>query len=61
MFGGDRHDHGYQQMRGQDVKLTLEIEFMEAVSGVTKAIQYKRNEVCGTCKGSRMQPGTGPS
>jgi molecular chaperone DnaJ len=38
--------------------VNLEIEFMEAINGTSKPIQYPRINKCGTCNGSKMKPGT---
>ena len=46
-------------MRGKDITLTIDIEFMEAVNGCQKTVQYGKTEVCGTCNGSKAKPGTG--
>jgi DnaJ-class molecular chaperone len=40
--------------------MKLEIEFMEAVHGVYKVIEYSRTDVCGTCKGTKGKPGSSP-
>lgn len=48
-------------MKGQDVVLNLEIEFLEACNGATKTVSFGRTEVCGTCHGSKAKPGTSPS
>ena len=41
--------------------MNMEIDFMEAVNGVSKTISFGRTDVCGTCKGSKSKPGTSPS
>lgn len=46
-------------MKGKDITLNLEVDFMEAVNGCSKTIQYAKTDSCGTCKGSRAKPGTG--
>lgn len=41
--------------------MNMEIDFMEAVNGVSKTISFGRTDVCNTCKGSGSKPGTSPS
>lgn len=42
-----------------DVEMDLEIDFMEAVRGVTKQVQIERATICRTCLGNRTKPGSG--
>lgn len=66
MFGGGGQSGGRRrgssnQMQGQkgsDIAVNLEIDFMDAINGATKTIQYKRTDNCTTCKGSGAKPGT---
>ena len=53
---------GGRQSRGQgaSLKLGLEISFREAVFGVAKTIDLKRNEICKTCNGSGAKAGSKP-
>lgn len=46
------------KMKGKDITVNLEIDLMEAIHGTNKAITYARTNVCGTCSGTRMKPGT---
>ena len=46
--------------RGNDVRSSLELTFEEAVFGVEKEVDVRRQEVCPTCNGSRAEPGTVP-
>ena len=41
--------------------MNMEIDFMEAVNGISKQISFGRTDVCGTCKGSKSKPGTSPA
>lgn len=41
--------------------MSLEIDFMEAINGANKTVNFVRTDVCGTCKGSRAKPGTSPT
>ena len=38
--------------------MALEIDFLEAIHGTQKTIEYARTNKCGTCNGSKMKPGT---
>jgi molecular chaperone DnaJ len=57
MFGGGRQSRN----QGASLKLGLEIPFREAVFGCTKTIDLRRNETCGTCKGTGAKAGTKPT
>ena len=48
-------------MKGTDIALNLEIDFMDAVNGATKNISFKRVSTCETCNGSKAKPGTSPA
>lgn len=45
-------------IRGADLRYDLNIDFKEAVFGIEKEIQIRRNENCTTCHGSGAKPGT---
>ncbi|KAG2609003.1 chaperone protein dnaJ GFA2, mitochondrial-like [Panicum virgatum] len=45
---------------GRDVKVALEISFMEAVQGCTKTINFQTSVTCETCGGAGVPPGTKP-
>lgn len=38
----------------------MEIDFLDAINGSTKTIQYKRTDTCKTCDGTGAKPGTKP-
>lgn len=44
--------------RGRDLALELEITLEEAAFGVAKEIKLNRLELCPTCHGSKLRPGT---
>ena len=46
--------------RGADLRYDLTLEFLEAVAGVEKTIEFSRQEVCSACHGSGAEPGTTP-
>lgn len=47
--------------RGSDIAINVELDFMEAVTGVSKTIEFNRTGTCKTCNGSKAKPGTSPS
>ena len=46
--------------RGADLNLSVTLAFEESVFGVEKEIEYTRDEVCATCRGTGAEPGTSP-
>ncbi len=57
--GGQRRRSGPQ--RGQDVQAILDIELVEAATGVKKQVGVKREDSCDTCGGTGAKPGTKPT
>ena len=55
LFSGGTRENS---TRGADILLNVEIEFMEAIEGTSKTVQYLRKETCYTCNGSKIKPGT---
>lgn len=47
--------------RGRDIVVELDLEFMEAVKGVTKTVTVRRHAPCETCDGTGAKPGTEPA
>jgi molecular chaperone DnaJ len=61
-FGGtNRRRPRNAPRRGQDLSLTLNLTFEEAIFGVEKEIEITRDEVCATCRGTGAEPGTQPT
>ena len=60
LFGGGSR-RGNRPQRGEDVRYDLEIEFEQAVTGMTAEIQLPRLEPCTRCHGNGAEPGTQPS
>jgi molecular chaperone DnaJ len=54
--GGPREER--RSTRGEDIILSMEIPFMDAVQGSQRTVRVERKAACGTCKGSRVKPGT---
>jgi molecular chaperone DnaJ len=57
--GGGRRRAGPQ--RGADLKMAMEIPFMEAVEGSEHEITVPKRVECDSCHGSGAEPGTSPS
>ncbi|XP_050385282.1 chaperone protein dnaJ GFA2, mitochondrial [Argentina anserina] len=49
-----------QNFSGQDIKIPLELSFMEAVQGCTKTVTFQATVACEACGGSGVPPGTRP-
>ncbi|MFA4966585.1 MAG: molecular chaperone DnaJ [Thermoleophilia bacterium] len=45
--------------RGDDVEVTLELTFAEAVFGLTKEVEVRADAPCEVCTGTGAKPGTG--
>src|SRR5713226_4871538 len=60
LFGGGARRRGGPQ-RGDDLRYDLEIDFENAVFGMTAEIQAPRLEACKHCKGKGAEPGSGSS
>ncbi len=56
LFGGGRQARGGRR-RGSDLRYDLEIDFLEAASGVEKEIRVPRYETCGDCRGTGSRGG----
>jgi molecular chaperone DnaJ len=60
--GGGRRGGGGPRVRpGEDLQMAVEIDFLEAVHGATKDIEYPRLAHCDPCNGSGVQPGSSPT
>jgi molecular chaperone DnaJ len=57
MFGGGR---GNRTRRGADLQYEIEVDFVDAVFGMSTDIQFPRVESCGSCSGSGAKPGSRP-
>lgn len=57
-FGGSRRRDPNAPERGDDLRLDIEIEFEEAVFGLTREIKIDHLETCPTCKGTGAKEGT---
>ena len=59
-FGGGRRQDPNAPQRGDDLRLDIEIEFEEAVFGMTREIKIDHLEECPTCKGTGAKEGSKP-
>jgi molecular chaperone DnaJ len=60
-FGGTgRGTARHAPRRGPDLRHDLTISFEEAISGTDKEIEFTRDEICPSCRGSGAEPGTTP-
>jgi molecular chaperone DnaJ len=70
MFGSALRSGGFQGAwgaaggqppapRGEDVQVTVELEFVEAVFGVSTDVEVTADVACDACEGSGAAPGTG--
>lgn len=61
MFGGgSRGGRSSGPMKGQNVRTSVRITFLEAVFGVDKEITLNLKDPCPVCGGSGAKPGTNP-
>ncbi|MBS1804305.1 MAG: molecular chaperone DnaJ [Acidobacteria bacterium] len=60
MFNMGGQQRAARQMRGDDLRYDLTIDFHEAVFGTEKEIRIRRLEACETCKGAGSKSGRGP-
>ncbi|KAA8515705.1 hypothetical protein F0562_018684 [Nyssa sinensis] len=52
--------HSIFETNGEDVKVSIELSFMEAVQGCTKTVTFQTDFLCEACGGSGVPPGTRP-
>jgi molecular chaperone DnaJ len=56
-FGGEESKKRSRR-RGRDLQISVEITLEEAAKGIKKIINVPRYEVCSSCNGSGIKPGT---
>ncbi|MCA9380393.1 molecular chaperone DnaJ [Candidatus Dojkabacteria bacterium] len=59
-FGGQPRRSNNGSRRGRDIEATLKVDFMDAVFGAEKTIEYSRKTECKECKGTGAEKGTSP-
>ncbi len=57
-FGGSRASSANAPRRGQDIRTSVTISFMEACTGTKSELHVNRLERCAECSGSGAAPGT---
>ncbi len=60
-FGGGRQQRRQGPRAGRDIQAVIDIDLVEAATGVTKTQTIPREEGCKDCSGSGAKPGTKPS
>jgi len=55
-FGGGRNTR--RNSRGQDLQVSIQVNFLEAVFGVEKEIKINKKVKCSKCNGNGAEPGT---
>lgn len=60
MFGGGSRRNSNGPMQGANVRTSVTIDFMEAVTGCTKEVEMSVKEDCKTCGATGAKPGTSP-
>lgn len=58
LFGGGRGQRRNGPQPGEDLLYEMQLEFLEAITGVDKEISFPRTEPCKTCNGTGAKPGT---
>ncbi|GAA0142164.1 chaperone [Lithospermum erythrorhizon] len=58
--GADIFNIFNRDIGGEDIKVSVELSFMEAVNGCTKTINFQTDMSCGACGGTGVPPGTRP-
>ena len=59
-FGGGRRANPNAPRRGGDIRVALNISFMEAAHGCTKTVTVNHQDTCPECSGSGAAKGTQP-
>lgn len=59
-FGGSQRSNPNAPQRGQDIRASLTISFMEACKGTKKQVRVTRYESCPDCNGTGARAGTIP-
>ena len=58
--GGSSRANPNAPRKGRDLRVSITLEFNEAVHGCVKKIQLSRQKTCGKCGGSGAEKGTSP-
>lgn len=55
-FGGSSRNAGKRSSRGRDLEMELRLDFLEAVFGAEKELNFPRQNVCSRCRGNGAEP-----
>jgi molecular chaperone DnaJ len=59
-FGARAGRAAARSNRGYDLETQVELTLSEIATGVEKTIEFDKQDICDTCKGSGAKPGTSP-
>jgi molecular chaperone DnaJ len=59
-FGARAGRAAARSNRGYDLETQVELTLAEIATGVEKTIEFDKQDICDTCKGSGAKPGTSP-
>ena len=59
-FGGGQRRNPNAPQRGESIRASVAVTFLEAAHGCEKDVSIERSEQCPTCKGNGCAPGTTP-
>ena len=59
-FGGQQRRNPNAPQRGESIRASVAVTFLEAAHGCEKDVTIERSEQCPTCKGNGCAPGTTP-
>ncbi len=60
-FGfGRQRQSGRRVYRGENLRMTLTIDLLDAAKGCTRTLDIQRHEICETCSGSGARSGSSP-
>ncbi len=57
-FGADLRRSSAGPARGPDLRMELEVDFLEAVFGLDKKVEVPREQLCARCGGNGAEPGS---
>lgn len=60
IFGFEGGSKSLRPQRGADLMISVELDFMDSINGITKEISYRIRDTCSVCNGSKAKPGTSP-
>ena len=61
IFSSRRGTRASSQSKASDLRIELQLTYVEILNGVEKQVKIRRDELCSVCDGSGAQPGTHPT